>query len=448
MKKIKNMIAIMVCKFLTFASKLMGKKGSSGPGGIALKISPTLLKDLSSQIKGDIIMVCGTNGKTTTNNLIYSLLKSKGKTVVCNNVGANMLPGVACAFINMSTVFGRMKADCASIECDEASLRRVVPHVKPTMVVVTNLFRDQLDRYGEIEMTLGYLDEAIAKVPDVKLVLNGDDPVSVQLGKDRKCITFGVDENCNVNVRESKEGRFCLNCSHELSYNYYHYSQLGDYYCPNCGFKRPSIDYGAKNVSMTDGISFDIDGKIKTKLSVNYRGFYNIYNILASVAVLCECNESCDGINSVFDLYKPQIGRMESFIIDGKQTVLNLAKNPAGFNQAIATVMTDVRPKSVLIAVNDAPSDGRDVSWLWDVDFEKLKESNAKNIFVSGTRKHDLAVRLKYGGFENVTVCETSRDDLKTIISSDGDICYMLVNYTVLFETQSNLKALEGGKSK
>ena len=448
LRKLRNIIAIMACKFLTFASKLMGKKGSSGPGGIAMKISPNLLKDLASQIKGPIIMVCGTNGKTTTNNLIYSLLKSKGKNIVCNNVGANMLPGVACAFINSASVFGKMKADCASIECDEASLRRVVPHVKPTMVVVTNLFRDQLDRYGEIEMTLGYIEEALKMVPDVTVVVNGDDPVSTQLIKGRKYVAFGVDENCNVNVRESKEGRFCLACGHELSYNYYHYSQLGDYFCENCGFKRPHLDYSAVNVNMADGLKFHISGKVETSLSLNYRGFYNIYNILASVCVLCECGESYKGINEVFDMYKPQIGRMETFSIGGKQTILNLAKNPAGFNQAIATVLTDTRNKDILIAVNDAPSDGRDISWLWDVDFEKLLCGNVSKIFVSGTRKYDLALRLKYGGFSDVAVCETDRESLKNIVSLSGDVCYMLVNYTVLFNTQTNLKALEGGEGK
>lgn len=448
MKKLRNITAIFACKFLTFASKLMGKKGSSGPGAIALKIAPGLLKDLSSQVKGPIILVCGTNGKTTTNNLIYSLMKSRGKTVVCNNVGANMLPGVACSFINMSSLFGKLKADCASIECDEASLRRVVPHVKPDVVVVTNLFRDQLDRYGEIEQTLSLLDEALKMVPDTKLIINGDDPVSVQLGRGRQYVTFGINEDCNADVRDSKEGKYCLVCGSELQYNFTHYSQLGDYYCTNCSFKRPQIDYAACNVNLSDGMSFDIIGKMDLSLSLNYRGFYNIYNILASVCVLVECGESVFGINKVFDMYKPQIGRMESFVINGKTVVLNLAKNPAGFNQAIATVSTDAKFKDVLIAVNDMPSDGTDVSWIWDVDFEKLLQCNLNRIYVSGTRKYDLAVRLKYAGFENVVVTESDRESLRKMIGAEGEICYMLVNYTVLFDTQNHLKALSDSENR
>ncbi len=389
-------------------------------------------------------MVCGTNGKTTTNNLIYSLFNSRGKKVVCNNVGANMLPGVACSFINMSSVFGKLNADCATIECDEASFRRVVPHVKPDIVVVTNLFRDQLDRYGEIEQTLNLLDEALKTIPDTKLIVNGDDPVSVQLGKGRQFVTFGINEDCNADVRDSKEGRYCLVCGNELSYNFTHYSQLGDYYCSNCSFKRPQIDYAACNVNLKDGMNFDIIGKMELSLSLNYRGFYNIYNVLASVCVLVECGESVFGINKAFDEYKPQIGRMESFSVNGKTVVLNLAKNPAGFNQAIATVSTDSKPKDILIAVNDMPSDGTDVSWIWDVDFEKLMECRVNKIYLSGTRKYDLAVRLKYAGFENVCVTDPDREGIKKITEGNGEVCYMLVNYTVLFDTQNHLKYLSG----
>lgn len=232
---IRNIIAIAACKTLIKIGKLMGKKGSSAPGSVAMKIAPNILSDLANQVKGDIIMVCGTNGKTTTNNLLCSLLESKGKNVVCNNVGANMLQGVACSFIAKAKLSGRLCADYASIECDEASLRHVVKHITPTKIVVTNLFRDQLDRYGEIEMTLGLLNEAILKVPDAQLILNADDPLSMQLGECRNCLYYGIDENCNESVNEMKEGRYCMKCGSELVYNYYHYSQLGDYKCTNCG---------------------------------------------------------------------------------------------------------------------------------------------------------------------------------------------------------------------
>lgn len=445
---IRNSIAIAACKMLITAGKIMGKKGSSAPGGIAMKIAPGLLRDLAKQMKGDIIAVCGTNGKTTTNNLLFSLIESRGKDVVCNNVGANMIQGVACAFISKAKLSGRLTADYAAIECDEASLRHVVKHVTPTKIVVTNLFRDQLDRYGEIEQTLGLLNEAIEKVPEALLVLNADDPLSMQLGIGRKCVYYGIDEDCNSSADEMKEGRYCPKCGSELNYNYYHYSQLGNYTCPNCDFTRPDPDYSVKNINLSEGMAFDVNYKGKTeKLNLNYRGFYNIYNVLASFAAFESTGLGTDNINDVFNGYKPQIGRMEEFVINGKSVILNLAKNTAGFNQAIATVASDSKNKDVLIAVNDNPSDGRDISWIWDVDFEKLSKSGVNNIYVSGMRRDDLALRLRYAGFENVRVVDITKDMLSQIARDQGEICYLLVNYTVLFSTQDSLKELCGEES-
>ena len=446
---IRNIIAIAACKTLIKIGKLMGKKGSSAPGSVAMKISPNILSDLAKQVKGDIIMVCGTNGKTTTNNLLCSLIESKGKNVVCNNVGANMIQGVACSFIAKAKLSGKLCADYASIECDEASLRRVVKHITPTKIVVTNLFRDQLDRYGEIEMTLGLLNEAIQKVPDTLLILNADDPLSMQLGDGRNCLYYGIDENCNESVNEMKEGRYCMKCGSELHYNYYHYSQLGDYKCTNCGFTRPTPDYSAKNINLKDAMAFDVLYKGKREnLNLNYRGFYNIYNVLASFAAFESTGLGVENINDVFNNYKPQIGRMEPFVIGGKTIILNLAKNTAGFNQAIATVASDERKKDVLIAINDNPSDGKDISWIWDVDFERLCKANVSSIYTGGMRRHDTALRLKYAGFENVGIKVITKEAIDEIVRQSGDICYLLVNYTALFSIQTILKDMSEEETK
>jgi len=442
MTKLLNTIAILICKLLIKVGKLMGKNGSSAPGKIAMKISPTLLKTLASQVKGEIILVCGTNGKTTTNNLIYSLLSDSGKKVICNNLGANMLPGVACAFISKASLWGKLDADYASIECDEASLRHIVKHIVPDKIVITNLFRDQMDRYGEIEGTIKLLNEAIENVSETTLVLNADDPFCTQFGYGKKAIYYGVSEN--VIDGNKDENHFCHRCGSTLKYEFRHYDQLGKYECEKCGFIRPNPNYSATRVNTSEGLSFVLSYKgTQHKLKVNYRGFYNLYNILASFAIYESIGGDVLSAQKIFDAYKPQLGRMESFNILGKTVILNLAKNPAGFNQAISTVCMDKRSKNILIAVNDMASDGTDISWLWDVDFDKLKAANVNNIYVAGTRMYDAALRLKYAGFENVITTPINEDSLKDIISKESEVCYMLVNYTVLFDTQNILKTLE-----
>lgn len=442
MTKILDVLAIIACKLLVKAGKLMGKKGSSAPGSIAMKISPSLLKNLASQIRNEIILVCGTNGKTTTNNLIYSLLTDSGKKVICNNVGANMLPGVACAFISKASVFGKLDADYAAIECDEASLRHIVNHIKPDKILITNLFRDQMDRYGEIEGTIKLLNEAIAKAADATLVLNADDPFCTQFGEGKNALYYGVSEE--VIPCEESENQFCLKCGTRLDYEYHHYDQLGKYECKKCGFHRPNPDYSATIVDVTDGLRFVLSFKgYQHKFNINYRGFYNLYNILASFSVFEAAGGSVCDAKKTFDSYRPQLGRMEAFNIGGKTVILNLAKNPAGFNQAISTVCMDKRSKNILIAVNDMPSDGTDISWLWDVEFEKLQAANINNIYASGTRMYDVALRLKYSGFEGVSVTDINSDTISEITSAEGEIFYLLVNYTVLFDTQNILKALE-----
>ncbi len=441
MKKLRIILATIAGKLLIAAGRLAGKKGSYTPGVIAMKICPDILRHLSAQVKGEIVFVCGTNGKTTTNNLLCSLLESSGMRVVCNKVGANMLAGVTVAFIERAGVFGRLNADYASIECDEASLRHAVKHVRADKVVVTNLFRDQLDRYGELESTIGLLEEALEQCGDTTLILNGDDPMSSTLGRGRKAIYYGINESCNEDVKETNEGRFCTVCGSPLEYGYYHYSQLGDWSCSGCDFKRPHIDYAADNIDLDGKLAFDINGELR--LDLNYRGLYNIYNVLAAYSAYDALGLKSEDINKIFGGYKPQIGRMEPFMVGGKLIVLNLAKNPAGFNQAIATLAADKRTKDVLIAINDAPSDGMDISWLWDVDFEKLREVGTKAVYASGERRHDTALRLKYAGFDKVETVDITAETLRRIAGGEGQVCYLLVNYTVLFGTQDILKTIE-----
>ena len=441
----RKLLAIWVTKILILLGKILGKKGSSTPGIYALKICPDILKNLSSQVKNEIIVVCGTNGKTTTNNVISSLIASSGQKVVCNNVGANMLPGVVTAFVEKCNLIGKLNADYACVEVDEISTVQVFKYFDPDYMIITNLFRDQLDRYGEIDITLEYMKKALDMCTDTELILNADDPLVVSFGlkSGKKCHYFGIGHNVGIALDETREGRFCMSCGDELEYDYYHYSQLGSYKCNKCGFKRPDVDFEAVNVNLDNGIEFDVGD---TYFSVKYRGFYNIYNILAAYSAVKLSKMKVGDLNTVLSEHKPQIGRMEEFNIKGKQVIFNLSKNPAGFNQAISTVMGDKRTKNIVTVINDNAQDGKDISWIWDVDFERFRDVNGNKFYTSGIRHNDVAVRFKYAEIENVEDIEDVKAAILKGLEEESEVLYVLVNYTALFSTQNILKSLEGEK--
>ncbi|MDR1101401.1 MAG: MurT ligase domain-containing protein [Clostridiales bacterium] len=455
-------LAIWAAKILVIIGKLVGKKGSSTPGSVALKICPDMLRILAKKVP-EIAVICGTNGKTTTNNLLCAIMQASGRRVICNHIGANMLAGVACAFAVNADIFGRIHADFAAIEVDEFSAVKVFEHFKPNFMIITNLFRDQLDRYGEIDIAISRLQQAIDMAPNCKLVLNADDPLVAAFACDNSLEVhyFGVGERVFEDDAEDTgervtDGLFCRKCGEKLKYEYIHYNQLGRFFCTKCGFCRPHADTEAQNVELRaeGGLAFDVWG---ARIDVNYRGFYNIYNILAAMSVASlsgatdvvqpPSEHTQDADSSKINLapvtraladYQPQIGRMQMYKIGGKEFIFNLSKNPAGFNQAIKTIGND--PESaVIIAINDNEQDGIDISWIWDVDFELL---NAARVFACGTRRDDLRVRLKYAETAAVTMCATVRDALEAARRGGEARVYVLVNYTALFPTEKLLNEM------
>jgi len=447
--KIRLILAVWACKLAIFASRLLGKKGTSMPGQLAFKICPEILTLLAKQIKKEIIVVCGTNGKTTTNNLLAAYLTSEGNRIVCNALGANMIWGVCCAFAEACGIFGTLQADYACLEVDEASCLKVFRYLTPDTVVITNLFQDQLDRYGEVNLTADLIKRALDLAPDARLVLNGDDPLVAQFGREtrRPCYYMCVDEPA-AETSKNLDPQICVVCGHVLDYEYRHYSQLGKFSCSNCGFTRHKPDFRVHQVNTADGLCFALEYQGKTvDFSVQYRGFYNIYNIVLSYAAAVLALDKAPDHQAVLQAYKPQIGRMEEFNI-GKRIILNLAKNPAGFNQAIATVADDPKEKDLLLALNDHESDGMDISWIWDVDFEQLQNAHVRKLILTGLRADELALRLKHAGFseERQETYQDLKQAAEALTQGDGDICYALVNYTVVFPMQGILKEMEGGK--
>lgn len=422
----------------------MGKRSSSSPGKVALKICPNILELLSSNVLKKTIVVCGTNGKTTTTNAICDTLEHEGYSVICNRHGANMLPGVVTAFISATNLFGSKKSDYAVIEVDEISAPVIFPKINVDYVVVTNFFRDQLDRYGEIDISISKIEEAVRCAPRAVMVLNADDPlvVSADFGL-RKRLYFGVGEKVSGEESdETKEGRFCRNCGSVLNYDFYHYSQLGHYSCSSCDFRRPKVDYEASDFNFKGVLTkFKLNNRT---VDIKIRGFYNVYNMLAAFAVVSDLGFSVESVTSVFRDLKTQTGRMEEYRM-AKPVVFNLSKNPAGFNQTIETIVKTPGKKAVVMVLNDNAQDGKDISWIWDVNVEKLADDNLEYFVACGTRALDLVVRLKYCDFELDKVKHTKSVELAVnqACTQDVDIVYVLVNYTALFSTEKVLKRLE-----
>ena len=475
--RLRTLMAVAAAKAALKACHLTGRPGSSLPGRAALKIDPHIIAPLAAQVRRGIIVTCGTNGKTTTNNLLCSALEAQGFCVVSNRLGANMMEGVAAALATAANPLGHLNADYACLEIDEASSAHVLHYLQPDYMILTNLFRDQLDRYGEIDLTMKALEKAIRLAPNMTLVINGDDPLTAFLSKKsgNRIVSFGVSERVGENAQERvpekrssendsqaessendsltgssgevREGRFCENCGAPLQYDFYHFSQLGIYRCPSCGFQRPSINYDAYGVRLSPELSFDIkeSGAAPVRISAPLTGFYNVYNILAVYSVLREMNLPVDTLEKVLHDFKPQFGRGEVFHV-GEQAhqkvLLNLAKNPAGFNQNISAMLQDRSPKDLIIVINDNAQDGRDVSWLWDVDFDRLADDTIRSITVSGLRALDMQLRLKYVEIAS-DVAPTVEAAIDRYLAAGCDNLYVLVNYTALYEAHKYLEGIQ-----
>ncbi|UWG98245.1 MurT ligase domain-containing protein [Dehalobacter sp. DCM] len=414
--------ALWFGKIISSVMKFLGRKGTTLPGAIALKICPFMIKSLASLFAEGAIIITGTNGKTTTNNLLAAILQTAGKKIAFNREGANMLTGITGALLQNTTFTGKPLASILLLEVDEATLPALCKQLTPRIAVITNFFRDQLDRYGELDTTIKLVRQSLP--PETELILNADDPLVAQIGAGRSRVYYyGADSipSSRKKSTETREGRFCTQCGEELAYSLFHYGQLGIYHCLNCGFKRPDPYIEAKAVyQASGGITFEID---KQPFRLNLQGSYNLYNALAAFSAAERMQISRDSIRQGLQQYIPDAGRMEPFTLPGGKATLTLVKNPTGFNQVIRTITEDPRELRLLIAINDLAADGRDISWLWDVDFEILAERKAdiRKIICAGLRAEDMALRLKYAGFlEKELTLEPSLEKAVLLLEQDS----------------------------
>jgi UDP-N-acetylmuramyl tripeptide synthase len=454
MDKIRLFFALLVSKLVLIMIKAFGKgKGTSFPGWIALKICESVIKQGSLKVNKGIILVTGTNGKTTTNNMLAAILEGSGYSVLTNREGANLINGVATVFSTELDLFGRRTFDYACLEVDEATFPHVASQVNACCVVVTNFFRDQLDRFGELDKTVSLVRDALKNMDEVKLVLNGDDPLVAQLGRStgQPAIYYGLAENDNsiFTGTTAREGKFCPFCGQELIYNYFQYSQLGDYKCPGCAFSRPAPDVEgispvSDEVSIACRVKFNQGSTIN--LTIPVYGVYNLYNALAafsaSLLLGLEPQHSADQLLG----YKPATGRMETFKYHEKPVVLHLVKNPTGFNEGLRGLLNIAdRTMDVMIAINDNDADGTDISWLWDVEFEMLEEWQHKfNVFVcSGLRAEEMALRLKYAGIpvSKLLVIKDYGQALDKVLEGQASKSYIWATYTSLWPIERKLSS-------
>lgn len=405
--------------------------GSSFPGKLALKLNPHIISYLAKDFS--VIMVTGTNGKTTTCSMLYNILRNDGKSVISNSSGANMLGGIATCFLNN---YG--KGGYAVIETDEAYAKYLTKEIKPLYILVTNIFRDQLDRFGEVYTTWNLLYEAILNSPSSTLILNADEAIFGEIGLPNPVIYYGF--ACG-NEKESlnTEATFCQKCGEHFKFNFLTFNNLGDYYC-NCGFKRPPLDHSVDEINELSiaGSVVVIDGNV---FSINVPGLYNVYNALAAASAAFELGIPLQLIQRSLGTQESKFGRHENIDIDGKSVHIVLIKNPTGCDQCINTIALEKEETDLVFLLNDNYADGTDVSWIWDGSFENLNSMNCDKILIGGTRRYDMAIRLKAAGFdENKFVII---DDYQALISNiTKRKTYIFATYTAMTGFRKHLYSL------
>ncbi len=451
--KLRAVLAIILCKLLRWISRLLHRGGTAMPGRFALKLCPDLLKLLAKDVK--TVAITGTNGKTTSARMIEEAFAREGKSYLTNRSGANLLSGITTEFVMNSTLLGRVNREYAIIECDEAAARTVFGQLKPRVVVVTNLFRDQLDRYGEVTHTLENIREGLKAVPEARLCLNADCSLCSSLALDlpNPVVWFGIEKGAAPSREKPalSDATHCIRCKTEYEYDYISYGHLGGFRCPHCGYSRHKADYAVTDVLELRGsgsrVVMEIGGE-KQIVDVNLPAMYNIYNAVGAVAAVSEIGLRPQTAVEALASFHCGFGRMEQFALGRAGTRMMLVKNPAGCNQVIE-FLQDITDRFVLvICLNDRGADGTDISWIWDADFEGLARmaGRIEKLVVSGDRAGDMRVRIKYAGIADEHICvERDYEKLVEWLAGQERPVYIMPTYTAMLELRQTIVRRCGG---
>jgi lipid II isoglutaminyl synthase (glutamine-hydrolysing) len=418
------------------ASRMTGRGGTSLPGKLLLRMEPGAIERLSRPLTSAILSA--TNGKTTTAAMAARILERGGHTLVHNRAGANMAGGVATALLN-----GR--GDTGLFEVDEFWLPQVLPQVRPRALLLANLFRDQLDRYGELETIAERWAQALNTTPVDQLVLNADDPVVADLGRDRSALYFGVaDQGMAMSqMQHAADAKHCRRCGAAYVYDAIFMGHLGHYHCPNCDARRPEPQVTAHHITLrgTHSARFELRTPAGVAdVDLPLPGLYNVYNALAAAALGIGLGAPLDDIVAGLQEVSPAFGRAEIVRLQDRDLSILLVKNPAGANEVLRTLTLEPGEHDVFAVLNDNVADGRDVSWVWDADFEVLAD-RVRRVTCSGTRAAEMAVRMKYAGVPPGRI--VVRDDLAAgldaaIADGDGPL-YALPTYTAMLALREEL---------
>ncbi|MGH2406144.1 MAG: MurT ligase domain-containing protein, partial [bacterium] len=443
----RRLAAIAAGRLTALGSRAMRLGGGTTlPGRVAMALAPGIITDLAERLPRGVILISGTNGKTTTARLLGGILDAAGLTAIHNRAGANLLSGIASALIERATLSGDVHGEAGLFEVDEATLPVAVEATRPSVLILLNLFRDQLDRYGEIDILAERWRRAlVAMPPDVTLVYNADDPLVADVGRTYggRTLTFGLEEAPEgapgVQTPEhAADSRYCYRCGRPYEYALVTLGHMGHYRCPHCGTGRvpPEVRASAIRLRGADGVSLSLALRDqRLAISTVLPGLYNVYDIAAASAGALALDIGTESIGRGITATGPAFGRGERVALDGRDALLLLAKNPAGFNEVLRTVLLAEEAPVVLIAINDLIADGRDISWLWDVDFEMLRD-RARSVVVTGLRAEDMALRLKYAGVDAARVT-TERDgalalERARMLLRNGERLYILPTYTAM----------------
>jgi UDP-N-acetylmuramyl tripeptide synthase len=424
--------AVSVAKSVTFIVRSLRLGAASVlPGSIARRIEPRLLQLLSQQVKNGVILIAGTNGKTTTALLLCTILERKGFRVTHNSTGANLENGLMTALLESTNLLGTLNSDYAILEVDENIVPKVLAPLQPRIILCLNLFRDQLDRYGEVDTISKRWTKVISTLPPETVVIpNADDPTLSNLGQQlpQRVLFFGLNEPEHYleAIPHAVDSIYCPKCGHSLDYKGVYLSHLGDFTCPKCGFSKskPTLE--------------------SSEWSQILVGLYNKYNTLAAVTAAIELGIDEATIRDTINNFQAAFGRAEDLVINGKQVRILLSKNPVGTNETIR-VVTESTDKTTLLVLNDRTPDGTDVSWIWDVDTEKLVERGG-TLVVSGDRVYDMALRLRYSQKSpesnlNLIVEEDLRQAIATALehTPENETLHILPTYSAMLEVREVL---------